>query len=106
MTNDERLLRCGGILVSCEVTGSVQSRRSNDITGLAGFLVLVVLSALPDGKRATFYGITRLYHKDPKLFHEDLPERANSTEYTILDLSATRLINVSFLGISPSVEMT
>jgi hypothetical protein len=55
------------------------------MAGLAGFLVLVVLSALPDDKHATFYGITRLYRKDPNPFHKDLPERANLTEYTEFD---------------------
>lgn len=37
------------------------------------------------GRRGTFYGITLLYRKDPKPFHEDLPK--------ILALVARKQIN-------------
>jgi nitroreductase len=54
--------------------GSVHNCRSNDLAGVAGFSVPVALNALPGSKRATFYGITRLNRKDPRPFHEDLPQ--------------------------------
>lgn len=68
-----QLLRRGGILVSFGVTASVQNGQSNDLAGLAGLVLPFLLNILPDGKRATFYGITRLYRRDPQPFREDLP---------------------------------
>jgi NADPH:quinone reductase-like Zn-dependent oxidoreductase len=91
-----RLLRRGGILVSFGVTASVQNRRSNDVAGLAGFLLPALLNLLPDGRRATFYGITRLYRKDPKPFHEDLPK--------LFELLAERAIQPVIAGLYPLTQ--
>jgi NADPH:quinone reductase-like Zn-dependent oxidoreductase len=69
-----RTLRRGGILVSFGVTGSIKGGKANKFSAFASYITPAILSPVPDGKRATFYGITRLYRKDPKPFREDLPK--------------------------------
>ena len=69
-----RILKPGGKLVSFGQTASVQNSKVNQITGMADFLLPTILNSVPDGKGATFYGITGLYRKNPKPFREDLPK--------------------------------
>lgn len=69
-----KLLRRGGTLVSFGQTGSLKNGKLNTITGFMDFFLPSILSLIPDGKRASFYGITRLYRKNPIPFKEDLPK--------------------------------
>ena len=48
--------------------------KANDLSGLLGFVLPSLLNIFPDGKRAEFYGITKLYRSDPQPFREDLPK--------------------------------
>lgn len=68
-----KLLRRGGTLVSFGQTGSLKNGKLNTITGLMDFFLPSILNLIPDGKRASFYGITGLYRKNPIPFREDLP---------------------------------
>ncbi len=67
-----RALQRGGILVSFGVTGAIKNNKANKFSSFVSYITPAILNVLPDGKRATFYGITRLYRKDPKPFREDL----------------------------------
>jgi NADPH:quinone reductase len=67
-----QLLRQGGSLVAYGVTASIQNGRTNNRAALASYLLPATLNMIPDGKHANFYGITLLYRKDPRPFHEDL----------------------------------
>ncbi len=69
-----KVLQRGGKLVSFGQTASVQNGKANTVSGVVDFLLPIVLNLVPDGKRATFYGITGLYRKDPMPFREDLPK--------------------------------
>jgi NADPH2:quinone reductase len=67
-----RAVRKGGQVVSYGFTSSVGRDGSSDNLGtFAGMLSLFVGTRLR-GRRPAFYGITQLYRKDPKPFHEDL----------------------------------
>ncbi len=66
------LLRRGGTLVAYGVTVNIKD--GNSISELASYVVPSLLNLWPDGKHSSFYGITVLYGKDPKPFHEDLPK--------------------------------
>ena len=65
-------LKRNGILVSFGVTGAIRNRKAHKFSSLMSYITPLLLNMLPNGKRATFYGITRLYRKDPKPFYEDL----------------------------------
>ena len=67
-----QLLRRGGRLVAYGVTASIQNGRANNRAALASYLLPIMLNMIPNGKHATFYGITLLYRKDPRPFREDL----------------------------------
>ena len=67
-----RALRHGGILISFGVTGAIKNSKANKFSSFVSYITPAILNLLPDGKRATFYGITRLYRKNPKPFREDL----------------------------------
>ncbi len=69
-----RALRRGGILVSFGVTGAVKNGKANKFSSFLSYVTPAILNILPDGRHATFYGITRLYRKDPMPFREDLPK--------------------------------
>lgn len=69
-----RLLRKGGSLIAYGVTASIQNGKTNKLSALASYVLPFALSVFPDGKGATFYGITLLYRKDPAPFYEDLPK--------------------------------
>ncbi len=91
-----RILRQDGILVSFGMVASVQNGKANDLSGLLSFLLPAVLNVIPDGKRAAFYGITKLYRKDSKPFREDLPK--------LFQLLAERKIEPVIAGILPLIE--
>lgn len=61
--------RRGGIFVCYGFTAGVES----DWATARGAFALFVGAPLT-GRRSEFYGITALYRKDPKPFHEDLPK--------------------------------
>jgi len=63
-----RLVRKGGILVGYGSTGGGQAKSLGTFARLGWYYVL------PDGRRATFYGITMKYRKDRGPLHEDLPK--------------------------------
>src|SRR5215216_2127642 len=67
-----QLLCKGGHLVAYGVTASFQNGRANNRAALASYLLPTILNMVPDGKQATFYGITLLYRKDPRPFREDV----------------------------------
>ena len=67
-----KTLKRNGILVSFGVTGAIRKRKAHKFSSLMSYLTPSLLNMLPNGKNATFYGITRLYRKNPKPFHEDL----------------------------------
>lgn len=67
-----RLLRPGGTLVAFGITGSLRDGRAHKLASILSYLVPFALNAVPDGRRATFYGITRLYRSDPNPFRTDL----------------------------------
>jgi NADPH:quinone reductase-like Zn-dependent oxidoreductase len=69
-----QLLRRGGSLVAYGVAASIQNGRSSNRAALASYLLPAMLNMIPNGKHATFYGITLLYRKDPRPFREDLPK--------------------------------
>lgn len=94
--NGYRALRRGGILVSFGMTTTVQNGAANDLSTLSAFLLPAVLNILPDARRAAFYGITRLYRKDPKPFREDLPK--------LFQLLREKQIKPVIAGVFPLVE--
>jgi NADPH:quinone reductase-like Zn-dependent oxidoreductase len=61
------LVRRGGIMVSYGSTGGGQMKALGTFARIGWYL------AVPDGRRATFYGITMKYRKDRGPFQEDLP---------------------------------
>lgn len=63
-----RLVRKGGILVGYGSTGGGQMKSLGTFARLGWYYVL------PDGRRATFYGITLKYRKDRGPLQEDLPK--------------------------------
>jgi NADPH:quinone reductase-like Zn-dependent oxidoreductase len=93
-----RTLRRDGILVSFGVTGAIKNGKVNKFSTLVSYITPSILNLLPDGKRATFYGITRLYRKDPNQFREDLQK--------LFRLLAERKIKPIIAGIIPLSEAT
>jgi NADPH:quinone reductase-like Zn-dependent oxidoreductase len=91
-----QLLRRDGSLVSYGVTASIQNGKADNLSALASFVLPLVLNALPDGRHATFYGITLLYRKDPTSFREDLS--------TLFHLLAKQKIKPVIAGIFPLTE--
>jgi NADPH:quinone reductase-like Zn-dependent oxidoreductase len=67
-----QLLHRGGSLISYGVTASIQNGKIDRLSALMSYILPVILNMLPNGKRATFYGITLSYQKDPAPFREDL----------------------------------
>jgi len=63
------LVKRGGVLVNYGTTG----RADSQVAALGTFARLGWYYILPDGRRATFYGITLKYRKDRSSFKEDLP---------------------------------
>ncbi|HVE84397.1 MAG TPA: medium chain dehydrogenase/reductase family protein [Myxococcales bacterium] len=63
------LVKRGGVLVSYGSTAGANSQ----MKALGTFARLGWYFILPDGRRATFYGITMKYRKDRRPFQEDLP---------------------------------
>jgi NADPH2:quinone reductase len=61
-------LRRGGMLVGFGFMGSL------GLLSQLGMFVNIFLMALLRGRVGKFYGITRLYRKDPRPLHEDLPK--------------------------------
>lgn len=74
-----RATRRGGSVVAYGMTGALGS----NLSVARGAMALYVGAPLR-GRRSSFYGITALYRKDPKPFHEDLPK--------VLDLLAKKRI--------------
>lgn len=68
-----RLLGKRGRLVAYGVAASIQNGKADNLSATAGYVLPTLLNMIPDGKHATFYGITLIYRKDPRPFHEDLP---------------------------------
>src|SRR5215216_1065348 len=68
------LLRKGGWLVGYGVTTSIRNGRVDNNSALMSYILPAVLNVVPDGRHATFYGITRVYRKDSAPFMEDLPK--------------------------------
>lgn len=64
-----RATKRGGIVVAYGFTGT----NNSNLATLRGALALFVGAPLT-GRRSKFYGITQIYRKDPKPFHEDLPK--------------------------------
>src|SRR5262245_25208107 len=64
------LVKRGGILVSHGTTSGANSQ----LKALATFARIGWYLIVPDGRRATFYGITMKYRKDRRPFMEDLPK--------------------------------
>jgi len=89
-------LRKDGILVSFGMMATVQHATANNLSTLFAFLLPSILNILPDGRQATFYGITALYRKDPKPFREDLPK--------LFQLLAEGKIKPVIAGVLPLVE--
>jgi NADPH:quinone reductase-like Zn-dependent oxidoreductase len=64
-----RLLRNKGILVCYGVSAAVTQGK---LVGAASFLLLGVLSAIPDGRKCVWYNITNLRKQHPEWFRQDL----------------------------------
>ena len=69
-----RTLRPKGRLVSYGASSGVKDGKSQNIPALGTFGLLGLVNVLPDGKKATFYGVTAIYRKDTRPFLEDLPK--------------------------------
>jgi NADPH2:quinone reductase len=67
-----RATRKGGLVIGYGFMAAQKDGRSNTPALLRGALALFVGAPLA-GRRSTFYGITRVYRKDPRSFREDLP---------------------------------
>lgn len=91
-----RLLHRGGKLVCIGFTGSIKDGKSDTMAGIVGFMLPNLLNLLPDGKSATFFGITQLYRENPKPFHEDLPK--------LFQLLAEKKIKPVVAGVFPLLE--
>ena len=91
-----KVLRRGGKLVSFGQTASVQNGKANAMAGFVDFLLPILLNLIPGSKRATFYGITGLYRKDPMPFREDLPK--------LFELLKTGKVKPVIDGILPLIE--
>lgn len=91
-----KTLQHGGILVSFGVTGTLKNSKVNKFSSLISYITPSILNLLPDGKRSTFYGITRLYRKNPKLFREDLTK--------LFQLLSEKKIKPVIAGIFPLSE--
>jgi NADPH2:quinone reductase len=69
-----RATKRGGTVVGYGFAGTPQARRGFGGAAVArGFFALFVGAAIA-GRRGRFYGITLLYRRDPRPFHEDLPK--------------------------------
>jgi NADPH2:quinone reductase len=68
-----RATRRGGAVVAYGFSGATRNGQPSNLATLSGVLSLFVGGPLR-GRKGKFYGITRLYRKDPKPFLEDLPK--------------------------------
>lgn len=66
-----RATRKGGLVIGYGFMAAQKDGRSSMLATLRGMAALF-LGARLAGRRSTFYGITRLYRKDPRPFREDL----------------------------------
>jgi len=67
-----RATRKGGMVVGYGFMAAQKDGRASTVASLRGFAALYLGAPLA-GRRSTFYGITRVYRKDPRPFREDLP---------------------------------
>jgi len=67
-------LKRGGLMAWYGFTSSVKSGGRTDLVDLMRGMFSIFVAAPLRGRKHEFYGITALYRKDPKPFHEDLPK--------------------------------
>ena len=63
----------GGTLVSYGLTSSIKNGKPDNMSVMRGFMVFGMLKLFM-GKRAAFYGITKLYRKTKEPLKQDLPK--------------------------------
>jgi NADPH2:quinone reductase len=78
-----RATRRGGAVVGYGFSGATKDGNPSTLALLRGMLALFAGARL-QGRKGSFYGITLLYRKDPRPFHEDLA--------TLLDLCAKKML--------------
>jgi NADPH2:quinone reductase len=94
--------RKGGVVVGYGFMATNVQGKPSTVKVMQGFAALLVGARLR-GRRGTFYGITGLYRKDPKPFHQDLPALLNLlAEKKVSPIIAHRL---PFLAVRESQQL-